>query len=136
MQGESIDDRSIGGDDRSPGSYRPAAGRDNDLAVVAFFDTLDDRVAMEAAIPCLDSRDQTFEIFEGMKRGLAGIAQHMLLFAMGEGNADQPMDGRADLAHRIQFVLDDFRVRVERLKQITVEATKIAVDGFLFLDFL
>ena len=46
------------------------------------------------------------------------------------------MDGCADLADCIQFVLDDFRVGAECLKQVAVEATKIAVDGFLLLDFL
>ena len=71
-----------------------------------------------------------------MKRGLARIAQHMLSFAVGEGHADQAMDGRADLADRLQLVLDDLRVGIERLKQIAVEPAKIAVDGFPLLDFL
>src|SRR5437879_13775317 len=54
---------------------------------------------MEAATFCLDCRDKTPEIFERMKRTLARIAQYVLLLAMGEGNADQPMDGRADEAN-------------------------------------
>ena len=95
----------------------PPLSRDDDLAVVTLFEAFDDRVAVEAAAFCLDGGDKTLEIFERMKRGLARIAQHMLPFAMGEGDADQAMDGRADLADRIQFVLDDFRVGVERLKQ-------------------
>ena len=40
VQGESIDDRRIGGHHRSPGSYCPAAGRDYDLAVVTLFEAL------------------------------------------------------------------------------------------------
>src|SRR6185369_5444941 len=118
------------GHDRGPGRYRSAARRDDDLAVVALFEAFDDRVAVEAATLCLDGGDKTPEIFERMKRGLARIAQHMLLFAMGQGHADQPMNGCADLADRIQFILDDLRVGVERLKQITVQPPKIAIDGF------
>jgi hypothetical protein len=136
VQSKSIDDGSIGGRDRGPGRYRPAAGRDDDLAVVALFEPFDNRVAVETAALCLDGGDKTLEIFERMKRGLARIAQHMLLFAMGEGGTDQPMDRCADLADRLQFVLDDLRVGVERLKQVTVQATKIAVDGFPRLDLL
>src|SRR5438105_11028119 len=69
------------------------------VAVVVLFNGFDNRVAMEAATFCLDGRDKTPEIFERMKRTLARIAQYVLLLAMGEGNADQPMDGRADEAN-------------------------------------
>ena len=91
---------------------------------------------MEAATLCFDGRDKTPEIFQRMKRALARIAQYVLLRAMGEGNADQPMDGRADRADRIQFILDDLSIGVARLKQKTVQASEIAVDGFPVLDFL
>ncbi|WP_246175447.1 hypothetical protein [Bradyrhizobium paxllaeri] len=54
----------------------------------------------------------------------------MLLLAVGKGDADHPMDRRAHLADRIQLIFDDFRVSMEGLKEIAVEATKIAIDGF------
>jgi len=77
------------------------------VAVVVLFNGFDNRVAMEAATFCLDGRDKTPEIFERMKRTLARIAQYVLLLAMGEGNADQPMDGRADEANDVVLIGED-----------------------------
>jgi hypothetical protein len=42
-----------------------------------------------------------------MEGPLAWITQDVLTLAMGEGNADQAMHGRAHLAHGVQFILDD-----------------------------
>ena len=71
-----------------------------------------------------------------MKGRLARIAQHVPLVAAGEGHADQPVDRRAHLANRIQFVVDDLRIGIERLEQIAVEPAEIAVDLFPLLNFL
>ena len=47
------------------GGYRPAAGRDDDLAVVTLFEAFDDRVAVEAAAFCLDGGDKPRRYLSG-----------------------------------------------------------------------
>lgn len=58
----------------------------------------------------------------------------MLVLAVGKGNADQTVGGRAHLADRIEFIVDDPGIGVKRLKQIAVEAAKIAIDLLVLLD--
>ena len=89
---------------------------------------------MEGAAPGLDDRGKAAEIFERMECALPGISQRVLVFAVGEGNADHAVDRRADLADRVEFVLDDLRIGVQCLKKIAVEAAEIAVDLLLLLD--
>jgi hypothetical protein len=43
-----------------------------------------------------------------VQSSLARITQYLLFFAMAEGNTNQPVNGRADLADRVQFIFDDF----------------------------
>ena len=69
-----------------------------------------------------------------MKGCLARITQRVLVFAVGKRNADQPVHRRAHFADRVEFIVDDFRISIERLKQVAVESTKIAVDIFLLLN--
>jgi hypothetical protein len=58
----------------------------------------------------------------------------MLVFAVRKGNADQAVDRRPDLANRVEFIVDDLRIGVKRLKKIAVEPAKIAIDLLPLLD--
>ena len=74
------------------------------------------------------------EVFERVKRSLAGIAQHMAALAPIEGNADQPVNGRADLAHRLELLIDDIGRHASALEQVPVEPAEIAFNPLGFLD--
>jgi len=127
--------RRAAGHHRGRGSDGAAAGAHDDPAIVVLLDPLDGRVGMENAAFGFDDRRQTPQIFEGVKGPLLRVTQHMLAFAMPEGNADEAVNRRADLANRVQFVVDDLRIGIERLKQVAVEAAEIAIDLLPLLDF-
>src|SRR5436190_7586537 len=58
----------------------------------------------------------------------------MAVLAPLEGNADQPVNGRADLAHRLELLVDDIGGHVLALEQVAVEPAEIAIDAFGLLD--
>ncbi len=136
MKCEPIHDRRIGGHNGSPGGNRATIGYRDHGPVVPLLDLLDDGLRMKCPAFCGNHRGETLQIFERMKGGLTRISQHMLLVAMGQRHTDQPMHGRADRADGVQFLLDDFRIGVQRLEEIAVEPAKIAVDLFTLLNLL
>lgn len=72
-----------------------------------------------------------------MKGRLARIAQGVLLLAPRQRlEADDPVHRRAHFADRIQFLVNDGRVSIQRLEQEAIQSTKIARDIFLLLDLL
>src|SRR5258705_6791629 len=76
------------------------------------------------------------EIFQRMEGRLTWVAQHVAVLAAIERHADETMDRRADIPHRIHLLVDDICRHVPALKQIALQPPEIAVDIFLLLDVL
>jgi hypothetical protein len=50
---------------------------------------------------------QSRDVFQRIKRRLAWIAQSVLIFAALQGDANDAVNRSADLAHRLEFVVND-----------------------------
>ena len=134
MEREPIDNRRIGGDeDRLRGDGTAIRCGDN-RTVVTFFDLLHNGLGVKHPAYRRDDRGEAFQIFQRMEGRLSRIAQGMLLLASLKRHADKPVHGCADPADRVDFLVNDLRVGIERLKQIAVEPAKIAFDLFQLLN--
>jgi len=108
MKRKSVYDRGISGYDRRTGGDRPIAGDNPNRPVTSFLYLPDDCSWVKDSTSVFDDGRQTPQIFQRVQSSLARITQYLLFFAMAEGNTNQPVNGRADLADRVQFIFDVF----------------------------
>ena len=73
------------------------------------------------------------QILERMKSCLSGVTQRMAAIATVERHADQTLDRSAYRPHGVELLVDHVSRHIVALKQVAVEAAKIAIDPFALL---
>jgi hypothetical protein len=136
MKSEQVGNRRVRGDNRRLRRDHPATAFDGDRSVFIFSDFGNCCTCVKFSLMGGNLFSQSTQIFEGVKRGLPRVLQRVLPVTVFERNADGAMHRRAHLADRVEFIIDDFGVGIQGLKQKAVQPPEITVDAVLFLNLL